>query len=215
MKYWITAAICCLAIGTTAATAAAQTQSQVYRFTAAGKRAWLHDRILSEVLDPAQRANMLASLARMSEFQLDQAISNYFGNLNANRYGGNYYGGGRVVGYQPVITTLPTGASLNAGGVISPDGRSVRINAQPTFSQVGPVRTFNPVTGQSRYYPPPQTPQSGYLNPLGAQRGYSQGYSQGYTQGGRRYNGQQYDPRNPTQVETYHDGLRTRVRRPQ
>jgi len=190
MKLWITAALCCMTIATAStsvSTAVAQSPSQVYRYSVSGKRAWIYDRIVNEVYDPYQRSSMIASLNRMSEFQLDQAISNYFANRN---------GRGRVA-YQPVITTLPTGASLNAGAVISPDRRHVRINAQPFFSQVGPVRTFNTRTGQTRVYPGPNSPQSGYLNPVGTR-----------TQTGRR----QYDPRNPSHVETYHDGLRTRIR---
>ncbi len=156
MRNWITAAICCLAITTTAATVAAQTPGQVSQFSPAGKRVWLRDRVLSEISDPFRRANMLAQLSRMSDFEVDQAISNYFFNLRNNNYG-NYYGPGSVVGYQPVITTLPTGTSLGVGGIISPDGRHVRINAQPFFSSVGPVYTFNPVTGQSGVISRPRT----------------------------------------------------------
>jgi len=70
--------------------------------------------------------------------------------LRRQLYYQQLYGGRGPVAYQPVITWLPSGTSLNAGGVISPDGRYVRVNAQPFFSSVGPVRTFNMVTGESR-----------------------------------------------------------------
>ncbi len=66
--------------------------------------------------------------------------------------------GRRPVGYAPVVTWLPSGASMGASAVVSPDRRYVRVNAQPFFSQVGPVNTFtyqNP--GAYRYpYPYPQ-----------------------------------------------------------
>jgi hypothetical protein len=56
----------------------------------------------------------------------------------------------RVVGYQPNITWLPTGATLNAAAVVSPDGRHVRVNAQPFFSHVPAVHTYNLRTGETR-----------------------------------------------------------------
>jgi hypothetical protein len=59
--------------------------------------------------------------------------------------------GGRP-GYAPVITTLPSGASLGASAVVSPDRRYVRISAQPFFSQVNGFSTFNMATGETRYY---------------------------------------------------------------
>lgn len=49
---------------------------------------------------------------------------------------------GRPAGFAPVITTLPSGTSLAASAVVSPDRRYVRINATPFFSSVGPVNTF-------------------------------------------------------------------------
>jgi len=57
------------------------------------------------------------------------------------------------VGYAPVITTLPSGASLGASAVVSPDRRYVRINAMPFFSQVNGFHTFNMATGQTQWYP--------------------------------------------------------------
>lgn len=54
----------------------------------------------------------------------------------------------RGVGFAPVITWLPQGASMTAGAVVSPDRRYVRVNVQPFFSTIGPVHTFNMQTGQ-------------------------------------------------------------------
>jgi general secretion pathway protein D len=53
-----------------------------------------------------------------------------------------------------VITWLPEGASLTAQGVISADGRHVRMSLMPFFSTIGPVDTFNFATGETRRYDP-------------------------------------------------------------
>jgi hypothetical protein len=47
-----------------------------------------------------------------------------------------------AVGYQPILTTLPTGTNLGATGVVSADRRYVRITVAPIFSEVGDVQTF-------------------------------------------------------------------------
>ena len=59
----------------------------------------------------------------------------------------------RNVGFAPQITWLPEGASLGVSGVVSPDGRSVRISAMPFFSSIPSYDTFNFATGQTRHYP--------------------------------------------------------------
>ena len=81
------------------------------------------------------------------------AESSYYGSQQ------NYWGGGRnanpfipfvgrgAVGYQPVIQTLPEGASMSATAVISADRRYVRITTTPLFSGIGEVNTFNTSTG--------------------------------------------------------------------
>ena len=53
----------------------------------------------------------------------------------------------RNVGFAPFITWLPKGVSMSAGAVVSPDRRYVRVNAQPFFSTIGSVHTFNMKTG--------------------------------------------------------------------
>ena len=62
------------------------------------------------------------------------------------------------VGYFPVITWLPDGTSFGASAVVSPDGRHVRINANPMFSSIGPVYTYNWNTGETL----PWIPQASY-----------------------------------------------------
>ena len=48
------------------------------------------------------------------------------------------------VGFQPVISLLPRGASFSVGPVvISADRRYVRIGIAPVFSNIGRVDTFN------------------------------------------------------------------------
>jgi len=54
-----------------------------------------------------------------------------------------------AVGYQPVIITLPEGVNMSVTSVVSHDRRYVRVTAQPMFSSIGPVNTFNYVSGSS------------------------------------------------------------------
>jgi hypothetical protein len=91
--------------------------------------------------------------ARLAE-QRDEAyrqalIAGYQARLAAARAGGN-------PGFAPLITTLPSGASLGASAVVSPDRRYVRMSLTPFFSSVGPVQTFtfaNPVPYRPQYAP--------------------------------------------------------------
>jgi hypothetical protein len=66
------------------------------------------------------------------------------------------------VGYQPVITVLPTGTSLTVTGVVSADRRYVRITPTPLFSGVGSVTTFNIQSGTS------STTNTGNGQPIGS-----------------------------------------------
>ena len=55
-----------------------------------------------------------------------------------------------AVGYQPVITVLPSGANMTvAPAVVLHDRRYVRVSPTPFFSGVSQVNTFNYVTGSS------------------------------------------------------------------
>jgi len=51
------------------------------------------------------------------------------------------------VGYQPIITVIPSGTMLRATAVISGDRRYVRVTASPFFSDILAVDTFNFVSG--------------------------------------------------------------------
>ena len=150
-------------------------------WSTAQKRAWLRSQIAAKLADPDALRDAVAKLDRMSDAQVDALMqANVVAYQQAQlaaaqaqlerdiayrnqllQYQAQMYYG-RPVGYRPVITTLPTGTSLSAGAVVSPDGRYVRINATPFFSSVGPVYTYNLKNGQTGVYsahPPMQLQQ--------------------------------------------------------
>ena len=96
------------------------------------------------------------------------------------------------VGFAPVVTWLPQGATMNVGAVVSPDRRYVRINAQPFFSSIPRVDTFT-------YAHPSQ----GFGTP-----GFG---SQGF--GGFNVIPQQQQVQQNNAPRIWYDGLRTRVGR--
>lgn len=169
-----------------------------------GKRDWLRERMTASPPGMRRAAEIRNRLQRLDPAQLDQLVEAYFRQLavaqanlrNRGRFGYSPYGYGgyrRPVGYAPVITWLPTGTSLQAGGVVSPDGRYVRVGAQPFFGNVPYYDTFNFTNGRTqRFYPQAQTPQRTNNN-----------YR--YYDGARTH----YQP---PRYERYHDGLRTHYR---
>ncbi len=100
---------------------------------------------------PAQRQQLLEAEQRLAQARAYR--DNLRRQLAAQRYGNNRGTYGNNVGYMPVITWLPEGAQLAAGAVVSPDRRYVRVNAQPFFSSVGPVHSFNFQTGETKLLP--------------------------------------------------------------
>jgi hypothetical protein len=111
---------------------------------------------------------------------------------------------GYGVGYMPVVTWLPEGTWFGAGANVSPDGRYVRVNANPFFSSVGPVYTYNLNNGATQ----PWMPQSGYQTnnqPMG-----SPGFNHANTYGGIPAR-QQPQSAPGSQPRVWHDGIRTRV----
>jgi hypothetical protein len=139
------------------------------------KRAWLEARMLREFSDVDRQAEIRAKVAQMSPERIDalmkiyqkrpeivqqlaenesrrqlaasQAYRDYLVRQYQNRLAASRR---RGVGYAPVITWLPEGTSLGASAVVSPDRRYVRITAQPFFSRVDRVDTFNFYTGETR-----------------------------------------------------------------
>jgi hypothetical protein len=104
-------------------------------------------------------------LAQQIEGAVNPAVLGALANSNSTSGGSGGVGGvgggglggwpdfpfarGGVVGYQPRITTLPSGASLGATAVISADRRYVRVSPSPVFSGIGEVHTFNTFTGDT------------------------------------------------------------------
>jgi hypothetical protein len=104
----------------------------------------------SRVAAAAANANIGQQLAAINDPNAQQAFSaSRSGNPLNNLPGGVNAAGffpfaiQGAVGYQPVITTLPSGTNMSATAVISADRRYVRITATPLFSSIGPVQTFN------------------------------------------------------------------------
>lgn len=164
------------------------------QLTAEQKREWLRSRIASSSREPGATEAAAARVARLTESQLD-ALFEYYrsGKADADQqkaegldrqhdyervqraaaaraYQQRMAAAQGRPGYAPVITTLPSGAALSAGAVVSPDRRYVRVNAMPFFSQVNGFHTFNMANGQTQWYPTPQYggwtgyPNYGYPN---------------------------------------------------
>ena len=95
----------------------------------------------------------LAGDAASSDSSSNQAYDDFrqtlLNNARAARRGFGFPVGGGVVGYQPVITTIPEGASMFVTGVVSADRRYVRISPSPNFTGIGEISTFNFVSGGS------------------------------------------------------------------
>ncbi len=131
------------------------------------KREWLRKQLLADADNAAARRDINAKLDRMTARQIDDLVDHYHRQLAQAQLEleqalavrrqleqqRHYYQNGNV-GYAPVITWLPSGASLGVGATVSPDRRYVRVNANPFFSSVGPVHTFNWHTGQTTVLPP-------------------------------------------------------------
>ena len=64
-------------------------------------------------------------------------------------YRGGYYPN-RGVQYIPQVTWVPSGMSLGAGAVVSPDRRHVRMSLSPAFYSIPRVDTYNLQTGERR-----------------------------------------------------------------
>lgn len=185
-----------------ASTAVAQVGANPFAgWTAAQKRTWLRSQIAARVADPDALRDAVAKLDRMNDAQLDALLAANqtavqqaqlaaaqarlaqevaYRNALLRQY--QALQAGRAVGYRPIITTLPQGASLAAGAVVSPDRRYVRINAAPFFSSIGPVRTFNLYNGQTRVYNP-QLYRPAYPFPYGGSYGNPYRGSSSNTQG--------------------------------
>ena len=78
---------------------------------------------------------------QLGSYEYSDAVRDYLRDaLQAQRDGRLPRRGG--VGYRPVITLLPEGASFMSSAVISADRRYVRVTPMPFFSLIGEVSTF-------------------------------------------------------------------------
>jgi hypothetical protein len=142
----------------------------------AEKRAWVLDQMLIEFANVDRRVEIEGKVAQMSPQRVDSlmhlyqkragllreeaanetrrqlATSQAYRDMRVQDYQNRLAAarGGRPVGYAPVVTWLPEGASLGASAVVSPDRRYVRMNLQPFFSRVVGVDTFNFRTGRTQ-----------------------------------------------------------------
>ena len=169
--------------------------SAVRAAAAAKDRAWLRERLVRGLQSPQQIQALDAELARLPDEKIQELMGAYLEQAarrdaesmarlreelarareghHPARPGGHMHHGPwpGAVGYFPVITWLPAGASLTACAVVSPDGRYVRTTLFPFFSWIGPVETFNFVTGETRPWPP----RDGHGAPAGAGKGARHG----------------------------------------
>jgi hypothetical protein len=106
------------------------------------------------------KKSQLQSLA-VALYRQDVQRSGAYGGYGApyGGYGGGYgygYGGGYSpyypgrVTYVPQVTWLPSGVSLGANAVVSPDRRHVRMSLSPSFYSIPRVDTYNLQTGERR-----------------------------------------------------------------
>jgi hypothetical protein len=103
---------------------------------------------VARVQNGVNRAILAQQLAVLDQTSLSQSYAAQA--AIASRLGivpRGFFGRG-AVGYRPVITQLPEGASFRCTAVISADRRYVRASPTPLFSQVTDVNTFNFVSGQ-------------------------------------------------------------------
>jgi hypothetical protein len=149
--------------------------------------------VLAQQLPPAADAQQVLQEAQW-ELARARALRQYLEQLVLMQQG--------RVGYAPVITWLPEGTQLGASAMVSPDGRHVRINANPFFSSIGPVYTYNWSTGETYLQPqyPVQNRNPGYPN--GASNNSYGGIPQWHLP-------PKQNPNN--NVRVWYDGLRTRV----
>ena len=105
----------------------------------------------TESLEEIQVANAVQSQVDVGRHILAQRIGNSdVGGTNPfdPRTNPGFYLRG-AVGYQPLIITLPTGTNMSVTAVVSHDRRYVRVSAQPLFSTIPNVNTFNYSSGSS------------------------------------------------------------------
>ena len=170
------------------------------QLTTAQQRRWLQQNVVNRQ-PTAIRQQFQGILANLSDAQVNSAYQHYLrlaqqqlAQLQALRNQLQRQAGGRPVGFAPVVTWLPEGATMNVGAVVSPDRRYVRINAQSFFSSIPRVDTFT--------FARPTSPFGFGGTPVSTPL-----FNQPVPVVGQAAPQQQAAPR------VWHDGLRTRVGR--
>ncbi len=117
----------------------------------------------AEHLAQQQLANLQPRQAEVDRSLVTRQLSRYDDSLASqdftrDRAKQRGWRGAGPVGFQPVITTLPSGATMMANpgsalAVVSADRRYVRASPYPFFSQIGQVTTFNFGSGASTVLP--------------------------------------------------------------
>ena len=105
---------------------------------------------LQQAVQPQALSQQLASQVDPNAMATAYASRGYQGggpNAEANAFTPFPWAPGGAVGYQPVIVTLPEGASMNVRAIISADRRYVRCSPAPFFSSIDSVTTFNMSSG--------------------------------------------------------------------
>jgi hypothetical protein len=139
-------------------------------------RQWLKQQVMN-VSDPIRRNQLVRQVEQMSAAQVNQVVAAYEQRSNVQseskiekarrqlreaqayrdyllRLQQQQLAGRAAPGFRPLITTLPSGVSMGASAVVSPDRRYVRIGVTAFQSSIGPVRTFNMKTGETRVISP-------------------------------------------------------------
>jgi hypothetical protein len=103
-----------------------------------------HDTLVQKEVGKEILAQQLREIAGSGESE--SLVDSLSASRTQSPQGSNYnkeYRTGRPVGYQPQISVLPEGLSMNVLAVVSGDRRYVRITANPRFTSYGNVNTFS------------------------------------------------------------------------
>ena len=126
------------------------------------KRAWLYEKLVAPVQNPALVKSYTTKLAAMNGAQLDKTIASYQQQLayrqrllqqqwQQQQWAlQNRQAMMQQNGFRPIVTWLPTGTNFSARAVVSADRRHVRMSLSPFFSSIPRVDTFNYSTGHYR-----------------------------------------------------------------
>jgi hypothetical protein len=123
-------------------------------------RRWLRRRLASGASDREER-RIRDALGDMKKSELQALARNVYrqqllqaqalrrrGIYPSNRGGYSPYYPNRRVQYVPQVTWVPSGMSLGANAVVSPDRRHVRMSLSPSFFSIPRVDTYNLQTGK-------------------------------------------------------------------